>query len=282
MFRLSDIELSEYIKEDVPYLDMTTHLQEISNKPTKLEVYTREDIVVACSEESARIAELLNCKVTSYKPSGTQAKKGETILTITGDYNDIQQTLKLSQVLMEYTCKIATYSYEMKKQMEEVNKTCELLTTRKTLPFSKKMCIKAIISGGATPHRLGLSESVLFFSYHRSVYKNDKEFYKKLKEIKPKIPEKKLVVESETLEDTKALLKAGVDVIQMDKVDTKLLKEIISYKDKNFPNARILAAGGVNIKNAKEYAKTGIDGIVTSAVYSCGMANLGCKFEVLK
>lgn len=281
MFRLSDNELLDYIKEDVPYFDMTSHLQAVSDKKARLEIYTREDIIVACSEESARMAELLNCKVVSFKPSGTALKKGDVILTIEGDYNDIQHTLKVSQVLMEYTCKIATYTNNMKNIMHEVNEHCELLTTRKTLPFSKRMCIKSIISGGATPHRLGLSESVLFFSYHRSVYKSNKEFYKKLKEIKPRIPEKKLVVESEELEDVKAVLKAGADVIQLDKVNTELLKQAIKYRNKNFPNAKILVAGGVNINNAKEYAQTGVDGIVTSAVYAVGMANLGCKFSII-
>jgi nicotinate-nucleotide pyrophosphorylase len=37
----------------------------------------------------------------------------------------------------------------------------------------------------------------------------------------------------------------------------------------------------MNLKNAKEYASTGIDGIVTSALYGQGMANIGTRMSIL-
>ena len=72
----------------------------------------------------------------------------------------------------------------MKQEIERVNQKCELLTTRKTFPLSKRFCIKAAICGGATPHRLGLSETILFFDGHRIIYKNNEEFYEAVKNIK--------------------------------------------------------------------------------------------------
>ena len=65
----------------------------------------------------------------------------------------------------------------MKKEIDEVNSNCELLGTRKNFPFAKKFCIKSIMSGGAMPHRLGLSETVLFFPNHRVVYEDKHDFY---------------------------------------------------------------------------------------------------------
>ncbi len=63
MFNLNDNELLQYINEDLPYFDLTTYIQGVSLKEVTLEIYTREDIVVACSEEAARIATLLNYEV---------------------------------------------------------------------------------------------------------------------------------------------------------------------------------------------------------------------------
>jgi molybdenum transport protein len=281
MFDLDDNELLGYIKEDVPYFDLTTYLQKAGDKRAKLEIFTREKIVVSCSNEAARIAELLGCEVLSCMPPRKIAHEGEILLSFYGSYEKVHQAWKLTQVLLEYTCKMATYARAMKDEMNEVNAHCELLATRKSFPFAKRMCIKAIMDGGAMPHRLGVSETILFFPQHRSLYENDEAFYKELEVLKLDLPEKKLIVESDNFEDSKALLAHGVDVLQLDKVSVDELKKIMAYKNENYPNVKVLAAGGVNKNNAKEYASLGIDAIVTSAIYGNGMANIGTRMSIL-
>ena len=281
MFNLSIQELEQYIHDDVPYYDLTTSLQNSENKMTQIEVYTREDIVVSCSEEAVKIAELLNCKVEYFVKSKQKIKKGETILKYSGFYEDVHKAWKLTQVLFEYSCKISTYANQMKEKIEKINPNCELLTTRKTFPFSKRFCIKAIIAGGAMIHRLNLSESILFFEAHRILYKNNEEFYEALKIIKSKIPEKKLVVESDNLEDSIELMKTGVDVIQLDKVDLENIKKVVAFRNKNHSTIKIIVAGGINISNVEAFAACEVDGIVTSAVYVCGMADISSRLKLV-
>jgi molybdenum transport protein len=281
MFDLDDNELLEYIKEDVPYFDLTTYLQKSGDTKAKLEVYTREKIVVSCSQEAARIAELLGCEVLTCIPSRRVAHKDEVILSFFGSYEKVHQAWKLTQVLLEYACKMATYAKEMKEEIDSVNEHCELLATRKNFPFAKRFCIKAIMDGGAMPHRLGVSESILFFPQHRALYESEEAFYKELEKIKLDLAEKKLIVESDNFEDSKALLAHGVDVLQLDKVKCDELKQIMAYKKENYPKVKVLAAGGVNKNNAKEYAQLGIDAIVTSAIYGNGMANIGTRMSIL-
>jgi molybdenum transport protein len=280
MFNLSISELEKYIQDDLPYFDLTTSLQNCNDSHAQIEVYTREDIIVSCSEEAAKIAELLNCKVEFFVKSKTKLEKGSTILKFSGLYEDIHKAWRLTQILLEYSCKISTYSYEMNKKLKEKNPDCELLTTRKTFPFSKRFCIKAAICGGAMPHRLNLSETILFFDGHRILYKNSDEFYEDLKRIKRKIPEKKLNVESDNLKDCKNLMNIGVDVIQLDKIDFEELEKIIEYKNENYPFVKILVAGGINLTNIEKYASYKIDGVVTSSVYNCGMANISSRLEL--
>ena len=280
MFNLSISELEKYIQDDLPYFDLTTSLQNCNDSHAQIEVYTREDIIVSCSEEAAKIAELLNCKVEFFVKSKTKLEKGSTILKFSGLYEDIHKAWRLTQILLEYSCKISTYSYEMNQKIKNVNQHCELLTTRKTFPFSKRFCIKAAICGGAMPHRLNLSETILFFDGHRILYKNSDEFYEDLKRIKRKIPEKKLNVESNNLQDSINLMKIGVDVIQLDKIDFEELEKIIEYKNENYPFVKILVAGGINLTNIEKYASYKIDGVVTSSVYNCGMANISSRLEL--
>lgn len=54
MFNLSISELEKYIQDDLPYFDLTTSLQNCNNATVQIEVFTREDIIVSCSEEAAK------------------------------------------------------------------------------------------------------------------------------------------------------------------------------------------------------------------------------------
>ena len=184
MFNISDFELMKFIEDDVPYLDLTTSLQQVGDKKARMKFISREDITLSCTEEAKRVVELLGCKVIKFLRSGSRVKNGEVIFSFEGEYSTIHKAWRSSQLLLEYSSGIATYTSQMKKEIDEVNSNCELLGTRKNFPFAKKFCIKSIMSGGAMPHRLGLSETVLFFPNHRVVYEDKHDFYENLKDIK--------------------------------------------------------------------------------------------------
>ena len=217
MIYFTDNELQKLVEDDVPYFDLTTHLQNIQDKTVTLEIFTRETIVVACSDDAKRVAEIFGCSVIEFAPPGTKRKAGERLIAFEGDYNSVQRIYKSIQILLEYSCKMATHSSEMKAIIDANNPHCELLATRKNFPFSKKLSQKSIMTGGAMPHRLGLSETILFFTQHRIVYANSATFYEALKEIKQSTAEKKIVVESQEFEDAKALMQNGADVLQIEK-----------------------------------------------------------------
>lgn len=282
MFKLNDNELLEYIKEDVPYFDLTTTLQDMPNKKAKLQIFTREDVIVACSEEASRVAQLIGCEVNFVLPSKAVAKRGDILLEFSGDYENVQSAWRSAQLILEYSCKIATYAYEMKQKIANINPHCELLVTRKHFPFAKRFCIKSIMCGGAMPHRLGLSETVLFFNHHRKIYDTNEVFYKALQEIKIKALEKKIVVEPRDFDDAIKLMENGADVLQMDKTSLEVIKEVVSFKNKHYPHVKILGAGGISKENVKEFVDAGVDGVVTSQIYFCGMADMGSKMDILK
>jgi molybdenum transport protein len=279
MTLLNDHELYEYIREDLPYFDLTTHLLELEPQKARLRIVTREKLIVACSEEAARIGELLGCRVTYFVASQTPIQAGDVILEFQGSHNALHQAWKTSQVLLEYACAMATHAHAMSCAAKSVNPSCEILVTRKSHPFTKKFAIRALLCGGVVPHRLGLSESVLIFDHHRALYDNAKAFEEALKTLKSRCVEKKLVIESTTLEDAKAMLCLGADVIQMDKADPKCLSKLVAYKNNHYPHAAILAAGGIYRENVIAFAQTGVNAIVTSALYTSGVADLSAQWS---
>ncbi|TLT06913.1 ModD protein [Aliarcobacter thereius] len=281
MIRFTDEELLALLKDDLPYLDLTTFLQEKNSLEAKLDIFTRDDIMVSCSEESSRIAKLFDCEILSYIPSKVRAKKGDLVLSIKGKYENLHKIWRTVQLILEYSSKIATYTANMKETIDSINKNCQLLTTRKTYPFAKKLCIKSILNGGANVHRLNLSETILFFPNHRVVYKDDFEFYNEIKTFKIKMPEKKIVIESSTFEDSKNLFEFGADVLQLDKMSIEDIRKVLKLRDEKYKDIKIICSGDINLNNAKDYASLNIDAIVTSSMYSCGMADFGSKITII-
>ena len=276
--RLSDAEILDYINEDLPYFDLTTSLQDIDKKAS-LEIYSRDEICVSCVDVAASVARLLECESEIFVQNSQICKAGNVIIKIYGDYESVHKAWKLAQVALEYASAIATYTNKMSKAAKSVNEKCEVLATRKSFPFAKKFCIKAVLEGGGGMHRLGLSDSVLFFKNHIKAYASFDEFISHLPGFKAKMVERKICVEAENLEEASKLLKAKCDVVQCDKFSSELIQNVLALRDEISPNTMILAAGGVNLSNAKDYANA--DAIVTSAMYSKGVADISARLEIL-
>ncbi|HEG4795657.1 TPA: hypothetical protein SEA38_000871 [Campylobacter fetus] len=255
MIKFSNSELEELVKSDIPFNDLTTELMEVQAK-AKLCIITREDITLSCLDAVSQI------------------------LSVIGDFNTLHATYKTIQNLLEYACGIATSANLMLKSVREISQNCEILVTRKVFPFAKKLCLKAALEGGAKVHRLGLSDTVLFFENHTNAYINLDEFLSDISKFKNRLCERKIIVEASDLEFAKAALKAGSDGVQCDKMSVDEVQNLVEFKNANFSNSIILAAGGINESNAAQYTKTGINAIVTSAVYK-GVANLGARITLL-
>ena len=276
--RLSDAEILDYINEDLPYFDLTMSLQNIDKKAS-LEIYSRDEICVSCVDVAASVARLLECESEIVVQNSQICKAGDVIIKIYGDYEDVHKAWKLVQVALEYASAIATYTNKMVKTAKSVNEKCEVLATRKSFPFAKKFCVKAVLEGGGGMHRLGLSDSILFFKNHIKAYASFDEFISHLPEFKAKMVERKICVEAENLDEASKLLKAKCDVVQCDKFSPELIQNVLALRDEISPNTMILAAGGINLSNVKEFAAA--DAIVTSAMYSKGVADISARLEIL-
>ena len=280
MIKISDAEILAYIGEDLPYFDLTTSLQGI-RKNAVLTILPREDVTVSCIDVAASIARLLGCEVQICVPNSAVAAANDPIVKISGSYDNVHKAWKLAQICLEYACKVATYARAMNEAAKSVNPKCEILATRKSFPFAKKFCLKAVLEGGCGVHRLNLSDSVLFFKNHIKAYDSYEEFLAQISTFKAKSPERKIAVECENLGDCEALLRAGADVVQCDKFTPGAVKQAVDLRDKIAPNAALVASGGINLKNVIEFAVTGADALVTSAMYTQGMADITAVLEIV-
>ena len=266
-YLLSDACLDTFLLEDSPYGDATTFSLGIGRRPGTLVFRARYNMVVCGSEEAARMGTLrgLTCDSNAFTQSGTPLSAGDPILTLSGDAAALHVVWKPAQNLMESLSGIATSAAEIVHKARRINPEIGVVCTRKNFPGTKTAAIKAVLSGGATPHRLGLSETLLIFAEHRAFIGNEPP-QETLARLRRAWPERQVVVEVATLEEAERWIEAGANVIQLEKCSPETVAGTVLLATGR--PVRIAAAGGINADNAEAYARAGAHVLVTSAPYN--------------
>jgi molybdenum transport protein len=277
MFNTADID--RLIEEDVPYFDLTSHVLGIGEVKAEIVFRSRGEIVICGIEECRAVFNRLGIETVRFIPSGTVVKGGEEIISGVGNGEVVHKAWKVCQNLLEYASGIATRTKRLVDLAKRVNPKAVVVTTRKTFPLAKKVCIKGILCGGALPHRLGLSETILIFKNHHKLWGGFENLVKKLDEIKQRVPEKKIVVEAENPDEARILIDSGVDVVQLDKFSVCDVKEVVKYRDWRAPHVKVAVAGGINEKNIEDYASTGAEIIVLTSAYFGKPADIGVEIR---
>ena len=272
---LPDSEIERFIEEDLPYGDLTTHLLGMGDVPGRIVFATRAETTLCCTEEAAGVLRKCGATVTSCTPSGTLLPAGSGFLVAEGPAQALHAGWKVALNLLEYASGIASRTRRIVEKSRAINPALSVVTTRKSFPGTKKIAIKAVLAGGALPHRLGLSETVLVFRQHTALLGGLEPFLATVAELRLKARETKIVVEAETREEALLIARSGADIVQLDKIAPEELAALVAEIRAANPQILISAAGGINETNAAAYAATGIDIIVLSSVYFGTPADIG-------
>ena len=276
-------EIAALIQEDQPFLDLTTHMLGIGGKAAVMRFRCRQDITVAGTELAAQILDACGLSMTESQPSGALAATGSTLLAAEGSASAAHSAWKVAQNVLEYACGIATYSAQLVQQARQINPRISVVATRKNIPGIRRFAAMAALAGGVMPHRLGLSESVLVFDQHLAFLGGLSPFLQELAQYRRQVPSSKIVVEVQktdhTMTDALALAQAGVAGIQFDKMAPGPLAEIAAKLHAVAPEVTLFAAGGITLANIQAYAATGMDTLVTSAVYNATPADIGVEIR---
>jgi molybdenum transport protein len=164
--------------------------------------------------------------------------------------------------------------------VRQINSEVVVACTRKSLPGTRALSIKAILSGGAVPHRLGLSETILVFAQHRT-FTGGASFPAIIDGLRRRVPEKKIVVEADTLAEAVAIADAGADIVQFDKASPAEIAALRRHCATRTPRPLVAAAGGIHAANAADYARAGADVIVTSSPYTARPLDVKVTMEAM-
>jgi molybdenum transport protein len=265
--------LERLLAEDVPYGDLTTDALRIGKERGRISFAARDAMVVAAIEEATVILGLAELDATVHVRSGNAVEPGTLLLSGEGSAQALHRAWKVAQTLVEIWSGVATATRALVVAARAVRPDIAVACTRKNVPGTKALSVAAIRAGGAVAHRLGLSETILVFPEHR-VFRTNPDLSVLVRELRMHTPEKKLVIEVNSVSEGVAAAMAGFDVIQAEKFTPVMVAELVSNVAMIAPRPMIAAAGGINPDNAGAYVQSGADVLVTSWPYSARPADV--------
>lgn len=277
---LPDSVLDGFLADDVAFLDLTTHALAIGGKPGRMTFTARNAMVVACIEDAGRMIARAGGEVELHTASGEAQAAGALLLSATGSAAVLLRTWKVAQTLVEVASGIATTTRAIVEAARAAKPDIAIACARKNAPGTKLVALKAILAGGATPHRLGLSETILIFPEHCG-FLGQASAEATVALVKRAAPEKTIVVEVGSQEAALAWAAAGADVIQTEKFKPEAVASLCQALAGQKPRPLVAAAGGITADNAALYAAAGADILVTSAPYWGKPADVSVRIAAL-
>ena len=137
------------------------------------------------------------------------------------------------------------------------------MDTRKTTPGLRFLEREAVRCGGGTNHRDRLDEMVFIKDNHwKAVEAAGRSMVDTVNVLRQK-NKKKIEVEVENFRQFKEILEADPDVILLDNISTADMREAVRLNRTQKKSSRPLleASGGINLKNVRAVAQTGVDRI---------------------
>ena len=270
--------LEYWISEDLGVEDLTTTALDLKGMG-EATIFARESGIVACTEEALEIYRILRAEEVKSKSTGEFVEGGSVIVKVRGDLRALHAAWRLAQQVIAIFSGMATKSKILVEKAHKVNPRVVLVSTRKAYPGLRILALKAVRAGGMIPHRSGLSDSILIFRNHIRCLGGFEKLVRIIPELKRRYPFRKIGVEVDDLEQAITLTKAGIDLVQFDKLPPKELSEAV-VKLKEMKNELVIAAaGGIDEHNIEDYARTGVDLIVTSAPYYARPLDIGTEIS---
>ena len=151
----------------------------------------------------------------------------------------------------------------------------QILDTRKTTPGWRTLEKYAVACGGGTNHRVGLYDQVMIKDNHLALLGDN--ITRAVSLAREASPELKIEVEADTVEQARAVVEAGADIVLLDNMSCDQIREAIKLID---GRSKTEASGGVTLETVREIAETGVDFISVGALtHSAPSVDIALDFD---
>ena len=200
---------------------------------------------------------------------GEDFKANQELLSLEGPTKSLLTGERTALNIAMHLSGIATATSLMVQELKSTG--IKLTDTRKTTPGLRVLEKYATRCGGGVNHRLGLDDAVMLKENHIAWSKDMKTTLELIRASAPWTT--KIIVEAENPDQAKEAVNAGADGVLLDEIPPDILHTLVPQLRKLAemrsidlgPPHIVLEASGINPKELKSYASTGIDLISSSA-----------------
>lgn len=271
---LKETFLKALVAEDLGRGDLFSRIS--ISKPIRAHIIAKSDGVFAGQEYVETFAKMYDLSLGWKVSDGSRFSKGEKLLFISGDSKIILSLERSILDVVLHASSIATLTAEYVNAIKHTG--VKLLDTRKTRPLLREFEKYAVRCGGGVNHRMGLDDCLMLKDTHLQTIDDLDTF---MKEVRQKIPfTSKVEIECESLEMVIKAMSAGADIVMCDNMSTEETKEVVAYRNENYPHILLEASGNVTLDTIEAIAATGVDAISSgSIIHQANWIDLSMKVE---
>lgn len=249
------------LKEDIGSGDITTDNLIDPQLKGKGLIIAKESLVVAGLNVAKQVFQYLDSEVIfkSEYDDGDFLKKGDMLVNVEGRLRALLSGERTALNFLQHLSGISTL---VRSYVNEISdKNIRLVDTRKTTPGLRGLEKYAVRVGGAYNHRIGLYDGVLIKDNHIAAFGGIK---KAIEHIRSQVSHLlKIEVEVSDLDQVKEALESKADVIMLDNMTIKQIKEATAFIDNR---AIVELSGGITKSDLKSLSDTGVDIISVGAL----------------
>lgn len=260
MFEIEKI-IRNALKEDIGLGDVTTMATIEPGTQARAQLVAKQDFILSGIDVARQVFHILDPAIAfeKLKEDGSAVSRGEVLAWIKGDAGLLLQGERVALNLMQRMSGVATLTAEFVKAVE--GSGAIIVDTRKTTPGLRVLEKYSVRMGGGQNHRTALYDGVLIKENHIAAAGGITVAVEKARQRAPHTL--KVEVETQDLGDVAEAVAAGADIILLDNMGSKALREAVELVD---GRAVTEASGGVNLETVAEVAATGVSLISVGAL----------------
>jgi nicotinate-nucleotide pyrophosphorylase (carboxylating) len=251
------------LREDIGAGDITTENIVGSEMRGSGEVIAKESAVICGLAVARRVFERLGGSGSiDWRPQvadGDSVAVGDTVLTMDGPLDLLLIGERTALNFLQRLSGIATQTRRYASALGSDGP--RIVDTRKTTPGWRSLEKYAVRTGGGHNHRMGLYDGVLIKDNHIAVGGGIEAAVAK---VRAKISHLvKVEVEAADMDEVKAALAAGADIIMLDNMDRPRIEAAVAEIK---GRALVEVSGGVTLESLTDLAASGVDLISIGAL----------------
>jgi len=253
------------LAEDIGKGDITSEILIPADLQGRAYMLIKENGVIAGTRVVERVFHQVDpaLDVLIQIKDGTTVKNGDVPMVITGN---VRSLLKAERVALNFFQRLSGIASTTAEYVEKTRDLfVDIADTRKTTPVLRTLEKYAVKMGGGRNHRMDLYDAILIKDNHIAALRALGMSYKDIVSKAKRNAQPGIIVEAEatTIQEALDAVEAGADIVMLDNMSNMEMSravELIAGR------AEVEASGGVNLKNLRSVAETGVDFISVGAL----------------